>query len=209
MNPHRFAIAEALRFGWRTTLDNLAFFLGLGILYLAINGILHGAVHRVNAFSEGWAFLSGIVALVVGMIMDVGLAVVSLRFADGRRARVADLFIHYPMAPVYFIATLIAALLVVVGLALLIVPGVFLMVLFVFYGYHIVDEGAGAVLSLRRSAATTRGARWRLFLFGLLTVLINVAGFLCLVVGLLLTVPATLLACAYVFRQLQAQESGA
>ena len=203
LNTHRFSIAEALRFGWRTTLDNLGYFLGIGILYVVIIAGLNGVVFKMNAYSEGWAFLLAIVAFVAGIVMDVGLTVISLRFSDGRRAGVEDLFIHYPLAPTYFIATLIAALLVVVGLALLIVPGVFLMVLFQFYAYPIVDEGAGAVAALRRSASLTRGERWRLFLFGLLTVLINIGGALCLLVGLFLTVPVTLVSRAYVFKQLQ------
>ena len=207
-NPHRFSIAEALRFGWRTARDNLGYFLGIGILYLIVTLGLNGAVYKLNAHSEGWAFLAGIVALVGSMIMDVGLAVISLRFADGRRARVADLFIHYPLAPAYFIASLIATLMVVVGLALLVVPGVFLLVLFQFYAYPIVDEGAGAVSALRRSAAMTRGDRWRLFLFGFLTFLINIGGALCLL-GLFLTVPVTLVSRAYVYRRLQAQTGGA
>ena len=208
MNPHRFSIAGALRFGWRTTRNNLGYFLGIGILYLIVTLGLNGAVYKLNAHSEGWAFLAGIVALVGSMIMDAGLAVISLRFADRRRARVADLFIHYPLAPAYFIATLIATLTVVVGLALLIVPGVFLLVLFQFYAYPIVDEGEGAVAALRRSAAITRGDRRRLFLFFLLTVLINIGGALCLL-GLFLSVPVTLVSRAYVYRQLQARPAGA
>lgn len=203
MNAHRFSIAGALRYGWRTTLDNLAFFIGLGLLYLAITLILNGIVFKVNAYSEGWAFVFGIFALVAGIIMDVGLVVVALSLQDGRTARVSDLFIHYPLAPAYFIASLFAALMVLVGLVLLIVPGIFLMVLFQFYAFHIAGEGAGAVAALRRSAETTRGERWRLFLFGLLAVLINVGGALCLLVGLFLTVPVTFLAYAHVFRRLQ------
>lgn len=203
MYAHRFSIAEALRFGWRTTRVNLGYFLGIGILYLVITLSLNGAVYKVNAYSEGWALLAGIVALVAGMIMDVGLAVISLRFADGREARVADLFIHFPLAPAYFIATLITALMVVAGLVLLVVPGVFLMVLFQFYAYPIVDEGAGAVAAMRRSAAMTRGDRWRLFLFVLLTLLINIGGALCLLVGLFVSVPVTLISRAYIFRRLQ------
>ncbi len=209
LNPHRFSIAEALRFGWRTTLDNPGYFLGIGSLYLVIVVGLNGVVFKLNAYSEGWAFLFGIIAFVVGIVMDVGLTVISLRFGDGRKAQVADLFIHYPMAPTYFISSLVAALAVLVGLVLLIVPGVILLVIFQFYAYHIVDEGAGAVEALRRSGALTRGERWRLFLFGLLTVLINIGGALCLLVGLFLTVPVTLVSRAYVFRQLQAQRSGA
>lgn len=207
MNAYRFSIAGALRYGWRTTLDNLAFFIWLGLLYLAITLILNGIVFKVNAYSEGWAFVVGIFALVAGIIMDVGLVVVALSLHDGRTARVADLFIHYPLAPAYFIASLFAALMVLVGLALLIVPGIFLMVLFQFYAFHIADEGAGAVAALRRSAETTRGERWRLFLFGLLAVLINVGGALCLLVGLFLTVPVTFLAYAHVFRRLQTNGS--
>lgn len=207
MNARGFSIAEALRFGWRTTLDNLGYFLSIGLLYLVITLGLNGAVYKVNAYSEGWAFLAGIVALVAGMIMDVGLAFISLRFADGRRARVADLFVHYPFAPPYFIATLLATLMAVAGLALLIVPGVFLLVLFQFYAYPIVDEGAGAVAALRRSAAMTRGDRWRLFLFYMLTLLINIGGALCVLVGLFVSVPVTVISRAYVFRQLQAAGS--
>ncbi len=203
MNAHRFSIAGALRYGWRTTSGNLAFFIGLGLLYLAITLILNGIVFKVNAYSEGWAFVFGIFALVAGIIMDVGLVVVALSLHDGRTARVSDLFIHYPLAPAYFIASLFAALMVLVGLVLLIVPGIFLMVLFQFYAFHIADGGAGAVAALRRSAETTRGERWRLFLFGLLAVLINVGGALCLLVGLFLTVPVTFLAYAHVFRRLQ------
>ena len=203
MNAHGFSISDALRFGWRTTMDNLGYFLSIGILYLVVTVALNGAVYKVNAYSEGWAFLAGIAALVAGMIMDVGLAVISLRFADGRTARVSDLFIHYPLAPIYFIATLIATLMVVVGLALFIVPGVFLLVLYQFYAYPIVDEGSGAVAALRRSAAMTKGDRWRLFLFYLLTLLINIGGALCVLVGLFVSVPVTMISRAYIFRQLQ------
>ena len=208
MSAHRFSIAEALRFGWRTTMHNRGFILGLGILYVLVTLALNGVVFRVNAYSEGWAFLAGIVALVAGMIMDVGLTVISLRLCDGRKPRVADLFVHYPLAPTYFISTLVAALMVLAGLILLVVPGVILLVMFQFYAYHIVDERAGAFDALRRSAARTRGVRWRLFLFGLLTVLINIGGALCLLVGLFLTVPVTLVSRAYLFRRLQIEDRG-
>ncbi len=207
MSAHRFSIAEALRFGWRTTTGNCGFFIVVGILVLAITLGLNGAVVEMNSYSEGWAFILGIIALVAGIVLDVGLIVITLRFCDGNRGTVTDLFIHYPLGPRYFISKLIFILMVLVGMVFLIVPGVILALVFQFCGYHVVDEGTGAVEALRRSAATTRDARWRLFLFALLVLLINIAGFLCLLVGLLLTVPATLLAYAHVFRQLQAHGS--
>lgn len=208
MHAHRFSIAEALRFGWRTTTGNAAFFAGLGILLLAILLVLGAVAELVETYSEVWGLLVALVSLIVGIVLEVGIIVISLRYCDGSRGTTADLFIHYPLGPQYFISRTIYSFLVLVGLVILIVPGVILALVFQFCGYHIVDEGVGVVESFRRSADTTKGARWRLFIFFMLLLLINVAGFLCLVVGLLLTVPATLLAYAYVFRQLQAQENG-
>lgn len=209
MNAHGFSIAEALGFGWRTTTGNAAYFAGLGILLLAILLVLGAVAELVETYSEVWGLLVALVSLIVGIVLEVGIIVFSLRYCDGSRGTIADLYIHYPLGPQYFIARTIYSLLVLVGLVILIVPGVLLALVFQFCGYHIVDENVGVMESFRRSADTTKGARWRLFIFFMLLLLINFAGFLCLVVGLLLTVPATLLAYAYAFRQLQTRESGA
>ena len=51
----------------------------------------------------------------------------------------------------------------------------------------------------------TGGSKWRLFGFVLLLFAINVLGFFCLIVGLLVTLPVTLAALGYVYRRLSAQ----
>jgi uncharacterized membrane protein len=48
----------------------------------------------------------------------------------------------------------------------------------------------------------TRGNTWNLFFFGILIGLINILGLLCLVVGLFITVPLSMLASAFIYRKL-------
>ena len=65
------------------------------------------------------------------------------------------------------------------GLILLIVPGIIFAVVFGFYGFVIAErgDGVGITESLQRSADLTRGHRWQLFGLSLLILLINIGGF--------------------------------
>ncbi len=56
--------------------------------------------------------------------------------------------------------------------------------------------------AFRESARMTDGQKGQLFLFGLVIALFNLAGALCLLVGLLFTIPASMMAMAYVYRKL-------
>ena len=92
--------------------------------------------------------------------------------------------------------------LVVAGLFLLIVPGIYVAVRFQFYGFFVVDEKTGPVESLQRSWEVTDGRVWSLLWLDLILVGINILGMLLFLVGLFVTVPITTLALAYVYRQL-------
>jgi uncharacterized membrane protein len=91
------------------------------------------------------------------------------------------------------------------GLVLLIVPGIILAIKYVFYDYLIIDKELGPLEALRESSRITGGVKWQLFIFMLLVFLINFAGILFFGVGLLLTIPATTIATAYVYRRLLAR----
>jgi hypothetical protein len=71
-----------------------------------------------------------------------------------------------------------------------------------FYSYLIVDKNLGAQESLKESAQMTQGIKWDLLLFGMTLGLVNVLGFLAFGIGLLVTLPTTLLANAFVYSHL-------
>lgn len=89
------------------------------------------------------------------------------------------------------------------GFILLIVPGIIIVLMFQMYAYLVVDKGLGPIAALKRSRVITKGSRWRLFVLGFLIVLVNLGGLLCLVVGLLVTIPLTAIASARVYDLLE------
>jgi len=88
------------------------------------------------------------------------------------------------------------------GLILFIIPGIYLGIRFQFFNCFIVDQKTGVIESLRRSWQITQGNTWNLFLFGLLLAGINILGLLCLIVGLFITIPTTTIAYIFVYRKL-------
>lgn len=60
-------------------------------------------------------------------------------------------------------------------------------------------DGADIIESLRASAKLTRGIKWRLVLFGLAVLALNLLGLLALVVGLLVSVPVSMFAFTHVY----------
>jgi uncharacterized membrane protein len=92
---------------------------------------------------------------------------------------------------------------VVVGLLLLIVPGVIWGITYSFALFGVVDKQMSVKDALAFSKKITEGKKWALFVFGLVLLGINVLGVLCLGVGIIVSVPLSLLMTAIVYDELQ------
>ena len=88
---------------------------------------------------------------------------------------------------------------------LLIIPGIIWGIKFQFFSCFIVDKGVGPIEALKRSSVITKDAKWDLFLFNLLLILINLLGAICLLIGLFVTIPTTMVDWAFVYRRLFTQ----
>jgi len=71
-----------------------------------------------------------------------------------------------------------------------------------FTSFIVIDRALGPIDAMKESKRITSGYRWRLLGFVLLLALINLAGVIALVVGLLVTVPVTSIAFANAYRVL-------
>jgi len=196
-------VGEAIRFGWETTKANLNLVVVLTLVGALASGLPSIVAERVVRGSPGLDALLNLIGGIVSLVVSIGAIRISLRLHDGGSAVVRDLFTaDGPMIWRYFLATLLYCLVVAVGLALLVVPGIILSVRYAFYGYAIVERNASPMEALAQSAAATRGAWWTVSLFGFVSILLLVLGALPLGVGLLITVPVTTLAAAWVYRRL-------
>ncbi len=212
MPPRFFSKSEAVLFGWNVLKKNARFFLGLLAIVIALN-ILISLV--MSSFSEEapqvLVFAFSIMVLILDALIGMGIIKISLKFCDQEPASYEELISPYPLLLKYIAGSIIYAVIVVIGLIFLIVPGLYLALKYQFYDYLIIDQGKGPVEAIKMSGVLTKGVKWNLVLFWLMLAGINILGMLALGVGLIITIPLSWLATAYVYRrlQLQAQNEGA
>jgi uncharacterized membrane protein len=202
MNTNSFSMGEAIGFGWDTMKTNIGFFIGLLIVaFIAENipGILGGLVENNLPVISVIFYVGG---FILSLVIQLGLIKISLQFCDSIKGKIADLFSTFDLIIKYVAASLLYFLIILGGFILLIIPGIIWGVKFMMYPYFIVDQGLGPIEALKASARATDGVKWYLWLFGLLLGLINIAGVLVLGVGLFVSIPISMVAFAYVFREL-------
>jgi len=205
MIAQKFSKSEAIRFGWTTTKNNLGFFIalliGVGLFYFVSDLIIELIKDEAPILSS----IMSIVFWVLDIVIQMGLIRISLRFCDNEKGEFADLFSCFPLFFKYLLGSILYGVIVVGGTILLIIPGIIWGIKFQFFSCFIVDKGVGPIEALKRSSAITKGAKWDLFLFNLLLGLINLLGAICLLIGLFVTIPTTMVAWAFVYRRLLAQ----
>lgn len=229
MTGQEFSTGEAWSFGWKHVKKNFWFF--AGVLFLAFGISLMFSLTQELAM-EAHPLFSGLLSLVYfvfAIFLNIGIIKVFLRFLTEEKGRFSDLwtgsryffkylFVELIMMGMVLGVWLAAGLLIFLTLRLsqgvAMWAGVVLLGLLAvawlsivsirlqFASYLVVDKGMGPIKALKQSWPITRGQFWHLFVFGLAMVFINLLGLLALVVGILFTWPATMLAYAYVYRKL-------
>ncbi len=205
--PKKFVISEAVQFGWDTTKSNIGFFIGIVIVAGLIQYVPDIIAAIIEADAPVLSIIVRIASFVLSLIIGMGLIKIFLRFCDGEKGEFSDLFSCYPLFFKYLIGSILYGLIVTVGLILLIIPGIIWAIKFQFFDYLIVDKGLGPIDALEKSSEITRGVKWDLFIFDILIGIINLLGLLCLLVGLFVTIPITMVATAFVYRKLLPETS--
>ena len=205
MNKAHFSKKEAIKFGFELAKKNLLFFIGIFIV-VAFFSILSSSLRNlVNPQKEPFLyFILYCVLFVVNLVIGIGVIKIALEFIDGKKPKFSDL-LYYKPAVKYFIASIVQGIITVIGFILLIIPGIILAIRLSYVSYLIVDKDLGPVEAIKASWKITKGNAWNLFFFGILVGLINILGVICLLVGLFVTIPLTLLASAFVYRKLLLQ----
>ena len=170
------------------------------VYYLAQYGVNY--LFRESALA---AILS-LVFLIFFLILQLGSYNLILKVVDHKTPTLKDLYTYPDMAMKIvrnIVAGIIVGFIVLGGLLLFVIPGIYLAVRLMFYTYYIVDKDAGIMDSIQRSWKLTQGGVINLFLLGVLFVIINFIGALFFGIGLAVTLPLTFLATAILYRRFQ------
>jgi len=233
MTSKSFNFSGVLEFGWRVMKANFWFFVGLGIvlLLISLSGQILGQVmeNYPEKFPPFLSLALLLMTFVIEIILGIGLIKIVLGFCDSLKPRFSTLFNGWDCFWRYLGAGLLYCLIVGGAFIACILPFTLLSVLmrtpwfalvafiaasipiailsikFSLCFYFVIDRGLGPINALRASSWATKGAKWSLFVFGILCGLINFLGFLCLFVGLFATFPTIMVAMALVYRDLSAQ----
>lgn len=147
--------------------------------------------------------VSQVVVQVFSMFLALGMTRIGLNLVSGKTVSVGMLFGEGRKLLRVFGAAIIVGLMVLGGLLLLIVPGIYIALRYSQYMMAIVDRDMGVMESLSYSSSITTNNRWKLFLLYLLACAIAIAGLLACGVGLIFAMPVIWLSYIAAYRWMQ------
>lgn len=221
---HTIAAGEMIRAGWGIFKKRPLFFIGAGVLLVIISAIVGMlSPDPVRNFSD---FILAAAIIVVNVLIEMGLVAFALKAHDDVD-EVSYAHLWHPQALWKYFAAKILTSIIVAGpmvlivaaieisslsmglrtlLLIALVPAVIWAVIagltLMFSTYAVIDRNKNPLEALTESRRMTTGHRWQLFVLGCALVLINILGALALLVGLLVSIPVSLLAVVHAYRKL-------
>lgn len=199
------SVRECLRAGWDGFKARPWFFIGSYVI-IFIASIIAGLPRSLaeQAAPHVWSIglLAFLVSVGLSFLVSMGKTAFFLKAHDRpQEAEFSDLWHPRPFWKFAAVSVLAGAA-TILGLILLIVPGIIIGIMFGFALYIMIEKQSEPLAALRESAALTEGNRWRLFLLGLALLGINIIGLCLVLVGLFATLPISALAVVHAYRVL-------
>jgi uncharacterized membrane protein len=201
LNPD---VISAYGYGWKRMWTPFWMLLLIGVIYFVITGVI-GVPQWIVAglsgfkdspmspfllmFSSVYSLFTLAFSFLVAGPIQYGVSYAFLKAARRETVNVEDMFSsfkrnYWNTVFAYFLNTLIVG----VGFIFLIIPGIYLACKLAFIPYLVVDRKLDAIEALRQSWKMTNGYGWQVFLIGLLGIFVFIAGFICLGIGVIISV---------------------
>lgn len=218
--PGKLDAANAVSATWKIFKENMGTTIGLviltGILSLltqlpsiALTVMAQFAVANgedPNAYELG-STIVGWAGTVVGWYFAVGLQIALLKIARGQEAAVGDLFGGGKYYLRMIGASLLYTIATLVGVALCIVPGIYLALMLWPYVFILVDEDAPGIECLSRARELTKGNMMASFAMVVNAIGIFLLGMLACLIGLVVAAPMIALLYAVSYLHLTGQRT--
>jgi len=169
----------------------------LELFLIVIIGFVIGIPAGMGDWSQGAAagfltFLGVVYSILVVGPVEYGVSFAYLKASREESLEIKNMFEAFKTYWNAVLASLLVAVIVIIGFILLIVPGIIFACKLAFTPYLVVDRKMDVIEAVKGSWNMTRGHAWKVFLIGLLAVPISIAGLLCFIVGI---IPAIMWIC--------------
>jgi len=173
-------LGDYLRSGWDLFRVYPYGFIGFCLL----NFFIHTVLHVIPG-------LNWLISAAITSPLMMGNFIVAAKLLQGQTPRFQDFFSGFSFFWPLFLVSLVSSVLIGIGMALLIIPGVYLIVAYFFAPCLVVDRALDFWPAMELSRRTVTSQWFGFFAFLLLLILINFGGALLLGLGLLATIPIT------------------
>jgi uncharacterized membrane protein len=167
----------------------------LGAMFLII-GVM-GAVPYVGPF----------LSFIVGSTLMVGINRAALGMLAGRKPEIEMMFGGFDRFGQAFLAALVIGIVVGIGLVFLIVPGIYIWLMWSMTNLVIAETQQDFWTAMQTSAALTKGYRWEIFCLCLALIPICLLGLLACCIGIVVAQAIGTVAFALVYRFLQSKQA--
>jgi hypothetical protein len=186
-------VGEAIEAGWNAVKSHIWFFIAIFLLFTALSFMFISA-RAIGTRVVLSLLISGISLGYIKLAIDV---------VEDKSPEFKELFSCFSLLFKYILAAILYMIIVAFGLALFVIPGIIWAVQFGFYPFVIVKERLWPFAALRKSSALTEGVKGKLIIFTLALLGINLLGVLALGIGVIITIPLSVIAAAHVFKQME------
>lgn len=190
------SIGGSFGYGWKKIFENA--FLPL-LLAVIIAGILNGPVSASWKADDnfGWHLFMLFPVIIFGLaykfmfmpIINYGENFLFLKAMRDEEAELRILFDGFKRR--YFdivLANLIVFALVMIGIVMLVIPGIIIWCRLAFVPYLVMDKELDPMKAVEKSWQMTRGHGWTIFFMGVLSIFIFIAGVIVFIFGALISI---------------------
>lgn len=191
--PPQVEAGPAITYGWQSVKKDFWYFVGVAAIALVLSSV--GDADRTPS---RWS----LIGFFLSILMTCGYTTLVLSYQQGRKLPISTLFTSVSQYWRVMGATILIAVIVGLGFALLILPGLYFALTFQLTINLIIDKQLGIFEAMRQSARLTKGRKMSLLGFDLVCLGVIILGALALGVGLLVAMPVVWLAGVTVYRKL-------
>jgi len=146
--------------------------------------------------------LNGAVPLIIQGSLLAGFHIFCMKKLLGRNAEFADLFKGFNFFVPALVASLLISLFTFAGSLLCIIPGLVVAAMYKFTYLFIVDKRMDFWQAMQASHAIAKNDYFGFTMFLLAMVGVNILGFLCCIIGLLISMPVTFAAITVAYQEI-------
>lgn len=177
--------------GWEMFKEHIGEFIGFTLIVFAASLVSS----KMGAF--GSLLFSAVAAP-----LYAGYSIAAFNLLSGKPFQFSDFFKGFNYFLPLFLAGLASGILVAVGMALLLLPGIYLAVGYMLTTFLVIDHRMEFWQAMETSRKIVTNNWFGFFVFALLLFLVNVLGVIALGVGVLVTIPVTSCAVAIAYKEI-------